>query len=195
MQRGDAQLLAGHFLPWIQRLGMSGQLDYRVTQLALALAPQARDRVCINLSAAVLRDAALLQSIEGLLAANTSAAAYLAMEIEEASIYRHLDSFRMFCTVCHRHGIEVGMDRTGRQLSDLGKLHDVGLDYVKLEPALSRDIEHNEGNRSVVGALCTLIHAIGCRVIATDVRDADSQRVLMGLGVDGISGPGVRSTG
>jgi len=191
LEREGELLAAGHFLPWIQRLGLGAALDRRVIELALALAEETEDCVCVNLSAAVLHDSALLQALEGLIAARPRVANRLALEIDEASIYHHLDAFRLFCTVCQRYGIQVGMDRTGRQLADLGRLHDVGLDYVKLEPTFSYNIEHNEGNRNVVRALCTLIHAIGCSVVATDVRESADQRVLAELGVDAVSGPAV----
>ena len=110
----------------------------------------------------------------------------------ESAAYHHMPNFRRLSAVAHRHGMQTGMDRVGRRLADLGQLHDVGIDYVKLDAVFVRDIDSDATNQNLLRTLSTLVHAVGVKVIAEGVESRAQWRALETLGVDAVGGPGVR---
>ena len=87
------------------------------------------------------------------------------------------------------------MDRVGRRLADLGQLHDVGIDYVKLDAVFVRAIDSDATNQHLLRTLSTLVHAVGVTVIAEGVENRAQWQALEALGVDAVAGPGVRRAG
>jgi EAL domain-containing protein (putative c-di-GMP-specific phosphodiesterase class I) len=83
----------------------------------------------------------------------------------------------------------MGIEHVGHQLAELGQLHDVGLDYLKVDAAFIREIQNNPGNQTLISALCTLGHTIGVKVIAEGVHSQAEWDALKELGVDGATGP------
>ena len=79
----------------------------------------------------------------------------------------------------------------GHQLSDLGQLHDVGVDYMKVDASFVRDIDTNVGNQTLLRTLCTIGHSIGVIVIGEGVRTDEEWAMLKELGADGGTGPGI----
>jgi EAL domain-containing protein (putative c-di-GMP-specific phosphodiesterase class I) len=190
--REDGELLpAARFLPWINRLQLAGELDRRVVELGLRLAAESGEPLAVNLSTAALAD----DDFPGWLdrrAADAGSAARLALEVAESAAYHHMPNFRRLSAVAHRHGLQTGMDRVGRRLADLGQLHDVGIDYVKLDAVFVRDIDSDATNQNLLRTLSTLVHAVGVKVIAEGVESRAQWRALETLGGDAVGGPGVR---
>ena len=85
----------------------------------------------------------------------------------------------------------VGIEHVGHQLSKMGQLHDLGLDYVKIDAAFVHDIDSDEANQTLLRSLCTIVHSIGLVAIAEGVRNRDEWDALKRLGVDGATGPAV----
>ncbi|MBE9539489.1 MAG: EAL domain-containing protein, partial [Proteobacteria bacterium] len=84
-----------------------------------------------------------------------------------------------------------GIEHIGHQLADLGQLHDVGVDYFKIDASFVRNIDINTGNQTLLRTLCTVGHSIGVVVIAEGVRTDAEWATLQGLGADGATGPGI----
>ena len=191
LQTDKEQLPAGAFLPWINRLEMSGELDKQVVDLALQLIPIRDKPICINLSVGALVEPAFLLWFSDRLAGSGVAANHLWVELPEAMAFRHLEAFKRLSARAKSFGCKVGIEHVGHQLSELGKLHDVGLDYLKVDASFIRNIHSSPSNQTLLRTLCTVGHSIGVMVIAEGVRNIDEWRQLEELGIDGATGPGV----
>ena len=86
----------------------------------------------------------------------------------------------------------MGIEHFGRQFSEIGRLHDLGLDYLKIDASFIRGLEANVGNQSFLKGLTTIAHGIGMKVIAEGVANEAELAVLADVGFDGATGPGVR---
>ena len=115
------------------------------------------------------------------------------MEVQETMAYRYLENFKRLCARAQSHGAKVGIEHMGHQLSDIGRLHDVGLDYLKIDSAFIHDIDQNNAHQTLVKTLCEIGHSIGVTMIAEGVRNDREYNTLRKLGVDGVTGPGVSS--
>ncbi|MEQ9393775.1 bifunctional diguanylate cyclase/phosphodiesterase [Haliea sp.] len=192
LQQADKQLPAGVFLPWINRLELSSELDKYVVDLALRIAAVQQQPLAINLSVGALVEPSFPLWLSDRLATAGTAAGNLWLELPESMAFRHLQAFKRLAASARRFGCKVGIEHVGHQLADIGQLHDVGLDYLKVDAAFVRDVDTNAGNQALLRTLCTVGHAIGVIVIAEGVRTAAEQQQLAQLGFDGVTGPGVR---
>ena len=188
-------ITAGQFLPWINRLELSGELDRHVVDLALQLIEQEGRPICINLSFASVVDASFLPWLSDHLSTHAESASQLWVEVSESMVLRHLTNFKSLCTRVKKHRCKIGIDHMGHQLSELGQLHDVDIDYLKVDTNFVRDIHHNVANQTLLHNLCTVGHSIGMIVIGEGVRTTEEWAMLKEVGVDGATGPGINSPG
>lgn len=182
---------AATFMPWLNRLEMSGDLDQRVIELALQASERNLTPLAVNLSVGALAEPAFLHWLDQTLSAAGDAATRLWLEVPEPMAFRHFDAFKLLTRHASRYGCRVGIEHGGHQLADIGQLHEIGLDYFKVDAAFIRDIDSNTGNQTLLRTLCTVGHSIGVMVIAEGVRSAAEWAQLKELGFDGATGPAI----
>jgi EAL domain-containing protein (putative c-di-GMP-specific phosphodiesterase class I) len=88
-------------------------------------------------------------------------------------------------------GCPIGLEHVGPRFSRLGELHDLGLDYLKIDAAMVRGIDAHPGNQAFLRGLCTVAHTLGMTTIAEGVASEAEGRVLPELGVDALTGPAI----
>jgi EAL domain-containing protein (putative c-di-GMP-specific phosphodiesterase class I) len=88
-------------------------------------------------------------------------------------------------------GCHLGIEHFGRQFSEIGKLHDIGLNYIKVDASFIRSINIQSGNQAFLKGLCSIAHSIGLTVIAEGVQTVEELAKLPELGFDGATGPAV----
>jgi EAL domain-containing protein (putative c-di-GMP-specific phosphodiesterase class I)/GGDEF domain-containing protein len=184
-------ITAGQFLPWVNRLEMSRMLDQQVVQLALQKIEETGQPVSVNLSVAAVVEPSFAEWISEQLSVHADAAEKLWMELAEPMAFRHLSGFKLLCSRVKEYGAKIGIEHMGHQLAALGELHDVGLDYLKVDANFVRDINENTANQNLLGNLCTVGHSIGVIVIAEGVRSDEEWETLKEIGFDGATGPGI----
>lgn len=184
---------AGIFMPWITRLGLEAELDLSVVEASLKHIVEHGDPVGINLSAASIRDARFVLELQARLQAHPEAATELWLEVPEALAVRELTSLRSFCRELRPLGCRIGLEHVGANVTRIADLHDLGLDYLKFEEGLTTDIENSHEQRGILRGMATLCHSVGMLAIAEGVADPAQVPTLFELGLDGVTGPGVRS--
>ena len=184
-------ITAGQFLPWVNRLEMSRMLDQRVVQLALRKIEETGQPVSVNLSVAAVVEPSFAEWISEQLSVHADAAEKLWMELAEPMAFRHLSGFKLLCSRVKEYGAKIGIEHMGHQLAALGELHDVGLDYLKVDANFVRDINENTANQNLLSNLCAVGHSIGVIVIAEGVRSDEEWETLKEIGFDGATGPGI----
>jgi len=86
----------------------------------------------------------------------------------------------------------VDTDRdVGNHICHIGELHDVGLDYLKIDSAIIRDIDQSVGNQAFLRGLCGIAHTMSMMTIAEGVSNQRELACLMEIGFKGMTGPGV----
>lgn len=184
---------AGVIFPWIHRLHWQDRIDLAVMSKAVERLKENQQPICVNLSAESLQSTQFREGIlELLLQLDVSLSEKLWVEIPERNVYQHLAAFRSFCLSLKPFACKIGLEHAGEHFSRIAELNDVGIDYYKLDASFIRDIEHNSNNESFVQGVITVAHAIGLMVIAEGVSSEAEQSRLIELGIDGLTGPGVR---
>jgi EAL domain-containing protein (putative c-di-GMP-specific phosphodiesterase class I)/GGDEF domain-containing protein len=186
-------LPAGRFVPAAERLGLTAAVD--LAALGLGLAALARDRdlpgLALNLSARSIQDGAFRHQLGALLDSHAGVVGRLWLEVAETGALADVEAFRSFCLQLKGRGCRLGLDHFGRRFSQIGLLHDLGLDYLKVDASFVSGIEANAGNRIFLKGLTSIAHNIGLQVFAQGVESEDEMQALSALGFDGATGPAI----
>ncbi len=183
---------AGKFLPVAERLKLTPQLDLAAVALGLdelEAKPQLTG-LAINLSASSIYLPEFRADLQKLLK-RRAGTPRLWLEVAESGALSHFDAFRALCTDLRGIGCKLGLEHFGRQFSEIGRLHDLGLDYLKVDGSFVRGLDANSGNQAFLKGLSTIAHSIGLKVIAEGVTNAADLAALAPLGFDGATGPAV----
>lgn len=184
-------LAAGSFMPMASRLSMTTELDLAATRLALERIAAGAPAVAVNLSGESIVDAAFRARLYAQIASHKALAPRLWLEVSEIGAFQHFEAFRAFCDALRPLGCRLGIEHFGRQFSEIGNLHGMGLDYLKVDGSFIRAIDSQPGNQAFLKGLCGIAHNIGLTVIAEGVQTADELATLPELGFDGATGPAI----
>ncbi|MFM9834468.1 MAG: EAL domain-containing protein [Methylophilaceae bacterium] len=183
---------AGEFIPWATKLGLVSQLDQLVIEVAFKSLSKGTQQLAINVSTSAMCNPDYLASIRKLLKRQPESAGRLWLEVPEDGVFNNLPQFRKFCAVIKPLGCKIGVEHVGAQISRLGELHDLNLDYIKIDASIIRSIDRNAGNKAFLKGICLIAHSIGLMAIAEGVQTEPEIAALSELGVDAMTGPAVK---
>jgi predicted signal transduction protein with EAL and GGDEF domain len=184
-------LPAGRFLPAAERLKLTPALDLAAVALGLKelqSKPQLKG-LAINLSASSVKEASFRKDLIILLTGQKEVTSRLWLEVAEVGALKHLAEFRELCRSLKTVGCRVGLEHYGHQFSQIGSLHDLGLDFLKVDSSFVRGVDSNAGNVAFLKGLCSISHNIGLQVLAEGVATQAEWMTLISLGFDGATGP------
>jgi diguanylate cyclase (GGDEF)-like protein len=190
-------LPAGRFLPMAERLKLTPQLDLAAISLGLEQldAETTMPDLAINISASSIQDDGFRQQLLGRLQQRPRAAARLWLEVAENGALHHFEAFRKMVGELKGSGCRIGIEHFGRQSSQIGLLHDLGIDYLKVDASFIRHLEANAGNQAFLKGLAGIAHGIGLTVIAEGVVSEAELQALKAVDFDGATGPAIRDAG
>ncbi len=185
-------LCAGEFITWARQLNLMTRLDVLVFETAVDSLIQGVQAIGLNVSASAMCNQAFIDEIVSTIAIQPHLADKLYFEIQEQDAFDHLAEFHHFCRQLKNTGCRIGIEHVGTRISRLGELHDIGLNYMKIDASFIRDIDHNEANKTLLRGLCMIAHSIGVIAIAEGVHTENEIAALKQIGIDGMTGPGIK---
>jgi len=191
---GDEWLAAGRFLPISDRLGLVRELDLHTLMLALAEleADDGLDGLWINLSAKAVGDPEFRRRLPELLETHPASRGRLWLEVPEAGGLARLEALRALSRDLKPLGCKLGLEHYGHQFNQIGRLYDLGLDFLKVDASFIHGLDGNPGNQAFLAGLLEIAHRIGMQVFAEGVERREELAMLEELGFDGASGPALR---
>ncbi len=185
-------LCAGEFISWAFKLQLINRVDELVLEKALQLLSDGAPPIGLNISATAICDKDFVRSAIALIKQHSNIAHRLYFDIPEEGAFNHFAAFRSFCNQIKPFGCKVGIEHIGSRISLLGELHDVGINYIKVDVSVIRGIDSNEANKTLLRGLGMIAHSIGILIIAEGVQNALEVETLKQLGMDGMTGPGIK---
>lgn len=183
---------AGRFLPIAERLGLTEKLDLIAVKLALEeLSHATSSRIAVNISAQSIQSEDFRRQLRALLHAKPAAARQLCLETPESGVFANVDAYRVFHHELSSAACQLGVEHFGRHFDKLNLIHDIKLDYLKLDGMFIRNIDLNHANQSFVKGLSQVMHRMGFPVYAEGVTSAPELALIKDLGLDGMTGPAV----
>jgi len=189
--RNPSVLTAGDVIPWATRCGLLPHIDEIVAEKALAQIETSQREMCINLSTESICHGATVERLAMQLRAHPEAAHHLWIDLPERAAFLHPGPFRSFCQRLKPLGCRIGLEHVSTHVVRIGELHDVGLDYLKISAGVVRGIDTNPGNQTFLRGLVSIGHTMGMLVIAEGVHGDAEANMLLELGFDGLTGPGI----
>ena len=182
-------IVAGEFMPMVAHFNLASRFDLEVVRLAIQHLSKFPENVAINISASSIANWTFRNELAKLLRRNAATCNRLWLEVTEYGAFKHFDAFKDLCFALKGIGCHVGVEQFGQRLSEIKKITELGLDYVKLHPNLVVGIEKNLGNQEFIRRFCEVVRTVGVKVIAVGVHSNVELKILRELGVDGVTGP------
>ncbi|PMR74888.1 EAL domain-containing protein [Billgrantia endophytica] len=183
---------AGIFLPWVSRLEMTPELDLAVVSAALKDTTSSGQPVGVNLSASSLSNGHFVGELISRVRAHPDAAPRLWFELPQSVALQQPQALQSLCNELLPLGCKMGLEHVSTQFGRIQGLQDLGLSFLKIDAALSHNIEEQTEQQSLLRGMTTLAHSLGIIAIAEGVKTSRAAAVLFELGLDGVTGPGVR---
>jgi EAL domain-containing protein (putative c-di-GMP-specific phosphodiesterase class I) len=183
---------AGEFITWATRLNLMARLDELVFETAVDSLNNGGQAIGLNLSASAMCNPSFIEKVVSTIASQPQVADKLYFEIPEQDAFDHLPEFHHFCKQIRNLGCKIGIEHVSTRISRLGELHDIGLHYIKIDASVIRDIDSSDANKTLLRGLCMIAHSIGVIAIAEGVHTENEMAVLKQIGIDGMTGPGIR---
>jgi len=139
-------------------------------------------RVSVNLSAQDLRYANLLRDIDAILKATKLGGSWLTLEITESMLVQDIEPTISLLTELHNRNIRISIDDFGTGYSSLNYLHQLPVDYLKIDRSFVSQMEVNNPNYQVVNTIIALSQQLGLRTIAEGIETLQQKHWLHSLG-------------
>jgi EAL domain-containing protein (putative c-di-GMP-specific phosphodiesterase class I)/GGDEF domain-containing protein len=192
LEAGGAFQPAAHWLPYAMRTQLTGQVDETAVAMALAAIDRDGQARGVNLSPLSLRDAGFVTRLRGRIRLAEDAARKLWVEVDEAALLHQATALQSLCQQLRPFGVKVGLEHAGHQITAATGLLEVGLDFIKLEASVVRDIGTDVARQTLVRGTVALLHRLDLAVYAEGVQNEADLVELWRCGLDGATGPGVR---
>ncbi len=176
------------FLPVAERIGLMGELGMHVLRRAVdqARAWEAAGwgdlRLAVNLSAAQLQDAGLVEQVRGLLDAAGFAPERLEFEITESVMLDDVDTVVATLDALRGLGIGLSIDDFGTGFSSLSQLRRLQVDKMKIGHVFVRDAVDGGEAATLMRAVIGLGLALDVVVAADGIEDEAQFALLRQLG-------------
>jgi EAL domain-containing protein (putative c-di-GMP-specific phosphodiesterase class I)/GGDEF domain-containing protein len=184
-------ILAGEFMPIVAHFSLTPLVDLEVVRMAIQHLSTNAGHLAINISAASIANWTFRSELSKLLRAHADICSRLWLEVTEYGAFKHFDAFKDICFALKGIGCHVGVEQFGQRLSEIKKITELGLDYVKMHSSLVDGIEENAGNQEFIRRFCEVVHTVGVKVIAVGVQTDAEWQMLKVLGVDAVTGPSI----
>lgn len=148
-------------------------------------------KLSINLSPNSLKDDAMLDKIAEMVRMAPASSESICFEFTEAGIMRNLNSVKCFIDQLRVEGVEFALDNFGGGLSSLSCLHELKIDYLKIDASFTNKIVSDEQMRIIVGSMGAMAHQLGIKTIAKSVETVEERHIMTDLGLDFAQGFGV----
>ena len=182
------------FLDSAERYQLMSHIDRWVVQATLtALASGVLrlpdNRSCgINLSGQTLGDEDFLEFVVDALDHTGVEPSALCFEVPESAVVNNPDHAHRFISVLHSMGCRFALDDFGSGIGSFANLKHLSVDYLKIDGAYTRDLEHDSVNRAMVAAMIKLARTLDFQVVAEQVEDQASFQAVRQMGVDFVQG-------
>ena len=185
---------ASQFVPVAERLCMTSTLDLAAIALGIEALESSTltGNIALNLSPQSVADAGFRRQLLALISRHRHLAKNLWLEVAESGALLHLDDLASLCRDLAPMGCRVGIEHFGHEFSQIGRLHQIGLHYLKMDNSFIKGIESNLGNQAFLRGVRSITRASGLQLHAEGVSNEAELKQLSEIGFDAATGPAIR---
>ncbi|MEL7453691.1 MAG: EAL domain-containing protein [Pseudomonadota bacterium] len=142
-------------------------------------------RVAVNMSGRLIDNPRFAADTLRLIRASQSD---LCFEITETAVINNPRRAIKAITQLRDEGVSISIDDYGTGLSSLSYLKQIPADELKIDRLFISDLLTKESDQLLVRSTVDLAHALGLRVVAEGIEDAETLGMVRKLGVDKVQG-------
>jgi len=175
------------FIPAAEESGFIGPLTEWVLQNACQEAARWKKpvQITVNLSPLILSQPSMLATVQRILTATGLPADRLVLELTEGRLLEQSQTVQECLIGLKQLGVELWLDDFGSGYSNLGYLHKLSCNAVKIDRSF---LAQHDKQREILGGMIALVHGCGLRVVVEGVETADQHLLLQELGCDLLQG-------
>ncbi|NJN47379.1 MAG: EAL domain-containing protein [Candidatus Competibacteraceae bacterium] len=173
------------------RLGI--RLDRWVITRALRLLQKRHNQgqaitLFINISPTLLHDKEFTDWLKQVLENANLPAQGLVFEMPESTAERYFQALRKFMSQVKPLGCGFSLDGFGNHPHSLALLKSLGMDYAKLDPALTRDLVDDPEKQAALKELVQQLSGFQITVVASHIEDSSTLQTLSACGISAVQG-------
>jgi diguanylate cyclase (GGDEF)-like protein/PAS domain S-box-containing protein len=182
------------FLRPAERYQLMPQIDRWVINAALMAVSSGEIKItsgrscAINLSGQTLGDESFLGFVVEALDRSGVAPTAICFEVTETAILSNVQHAQRFIEVLHGIGCEFALDDFGSGMGSFSSLKHLPIDYLKIDGTYTRNLQSDEVNQEMVGAMIKLARTMQFRIVAEQVEHQEDFDWLRDSGVDFVQG-------
>lgn len=191
---GECEVLPDVFLPIAEESGLMSDLGSIVFDRAFsALSVWQKEygfegNLCINLSAAQLRQADFITKIQSLLSLHKIKSDHIEIEISEEVIAPMATDIIQRLNELHVAGFRLSIDDFGTKGSQVKRLRNLPISTIKIDKSLIADLLEEESGVAVINLLVSIISRMGIKTTAIGVEDPKQVELLNKSGCTSLQG-------
>ena len=184
----DQLLVAGTFMPMVERFGLTVELDKAVVTAAMEHLASNPDSglLAVNIASQSIESVSFVRWLEETLRASPVSNRII-FEIPEYGVVSMLDELKDLIDRLNVYGARFSIDHFGRGFSPFSYLHALKVDYLKLDGSFVRQLE-DQDHEYYIRSLTEIAHGLDIKVIAESVETEEIWNKLGGLNLDGGQG-------
>jgi len=177
------------FIPLAEQTGLIAPLTHWTLHEALAQVRvwQQRDLylgVAVNLSARMLHEPHLAETVASLLREHDVPARRLKLELTESAIMVDPAGALVVLGELHQMGVRLSIDDFGTGYSSLAYLKHLPVDEIKIDRSFVQDMALSGKDLAIVRSTVELARNLGLQVVAEGIEDGETWERLVALGCD-----------
>lgn len=187
------------FIPIAEQYGLIGNIDTWVATNALdamrkamdqqdAGGPDAPECMFINLSVNSISSEGFFEELLEVVDQSRVPTNRIVFEITETGTMHNFELALEFVNRMRVLGPRFALDDFGVGLSSLGYLRRLGVDFLKIDGSLVKDIGRDPIKSTMVAAIKSMADALDIRTIAEHIETDEDLAVLRTIGVDNVQG-------
>lgn len=190
----------GYYLPAIERLQQSSRVDLWVLKhllAALERTPKLLEThavASINIASQSLLQPDFAASTFEIIGSSPIAADRLCLEIDEGFALSQGSVVQRFMEQLRPLGVRFALDRC-HSTNGITQLRHLPVDYMKLHPSATRNIDKDPLDRAHLRWICEAAHLLGRKTAAINIESEPMLRQLRQAGVDFAQGSAVNKMG
>ncbi len=142
----------------------------------------------INLSAAQLRDTALIGTLQSAFETWAINPMKIELELTESLLMEQISSTINILHSLKQLGVSLSIDDFGTGYSSLNYLHRFPIDKLKIDQCFVRDMRVDPDDLAITRAIIGLGHTLGLQVVAEGVEHEEEAGMLAAAGCDELQG-------
>ena len=187
LDKDDAIITPGNFLPVAEKYGLIGEIDRWVVRQCVEMAADGFGGE-LNVSAHSVSDPAFADFVDAELLRTGADPALLIFELTETALMRDHGAALDFARTIAARGCQLALDDFGTGFGGYSYLKQLPVHYLKIDIEFVRDVVSDPASRKLVEAVVNLARDFGINTVAEGVENAETLTVLKQCGVDYAQG-------